>query len=162
MTDTPDTRPLLLGLNNPLSDSPKMALWPEPTNCTGWRIWRMVGCSKEDYIRGFDRRNLLDATHYSRQAVRHYREIWEKLAGRRVLVLGVQVLGELLYAGVVSRRPPWILPQKGDGPLEWRLIPHPSGLCREYNDPSMSIRVSLLLQDWWHNHSGRSDMREVG
>jgi hypothetical protein len=150
-----DSRVVLLGLNNPLSASPLMALWPDPPRCTGWNLWRMIDCSKEDFVRGFDRRNLVDATVYNRPSQEHTRQLWRSLDGRRVIVLGATVLSELVVAGAVGHRPPWILPQRGEGPLEWRMVPHPSGRCREYNDPAMRLRVSMLLQDYFHNWSGR-------
>src|SRR5437870_4707612 len=115
-----DTRPVLLGLNNKLSDSPKMALWPDPPGSAGWRIWKMIGCSQEDYIRGFDRRNLHDSIKYASNDTR-VREIWKSLDERRVIVLGSAALKELLDAQIFDKRPPWILPQHGDGPMEWRL-----------------------------------------
>lgn len=143
-----DTRPVLLGMHNPLSDHPKLALWPEPRGCTGWRIWQMVGCSKIEYIRGFDRRNLLDSEGWMTAAARsRAQDIWPTLEGRRVVLLGREVASCIgLPAG------DWLLPEIDVTGREWRVVPHPSGRNRLYNDPTMGVRVSMLLRDLWERY----------
>jgi hypothetical protein len=88
-----DTRPVLLGMNNPVSSEPGHELYPAPPGCTGHRIWMMLnsktGASKSQYLRTFDRRNLVSGKTWSRgRAVEAGRVLIEELVGREVVVFG--------------------------------------------------------------------------
>lgn len=144
----PDGRPVLLGQCNPLSDSPLMALWTDPPGCTGWRLWQMVGGTQEAYIRGFDRRNMVSGRMFNFAAAKAAApKIWRSLEGRRVILLGT---GVRMALRLDATR--WLLPHRDDTGREWRVVPHPSGSNRLYNDPTMGLRVSMLLRDWLENY----------
>src|SRR5258708_2762507 len=89
-------RPVLIGMNNPISSRPEYVLWPDPPGCTGWRLWKMLHdrneCTKRDYLRAFTRLNLVtgqrwDATSGRRAA----RLLRVELRGRVVVLLGQEV-----------------------------------------------------------------------
>jgi hypothetical protein len=140
-----DARPVLLGMNNPLSSDPAHALYPHPPGCTGWRLWEMlnerVPLSKTQYLRTFDRRNLVDKPKWSKQEARD-RGRWLRefdLRGREVVVLGNEPRDALLLP------PKLIEPQLIEG-ITWRQIPHPSGRNLWYNDPHNRMLVAVLLE----------------
>lgn len=128
-------RPILIGIDNPHSKDPAMALHPRPAGCSGWRLWRMLcdrlRVSEQQYLRAFDRRNLSD--------------------GERPILPGstVVLLGEEVWRGVRVRYDiPRLLihPQVRCG-VTWRQVPHPSGRCLFYNDPAQRALVSLMLAE---------------
>lgn len=146
-------RPLLLGMNNPLSPHPRHALYPSPVNCTGWRLWKMLhartGASPEEYLETFERRNLLSARVWSRtqarEAAARFRLLEAELEGRVVVVLGEeprQLLG---------------LPKQLVHPVvrygvTYRQLPHPSGRCHWYNHPTQRAVAELLLEELYVRH----------
>jgi hypothetical protein len=147
-----DHRPVLVGMNNPLSPHPRHALYPSPPGCTGHRIYEMLraarpGTTEEEYLAGFDRRNLIGGRTWptGRGAAQHRRmaadALRATLAGsdRHVVLLGKDVQRAF---GVImeplsferSRHGYWV-----------HCVPHPSGLCRWYNEGDNARRVGELL-----------------
>lgn len=146
-------RPLLIGMNNPQGSHP---LWPDPPGCTGHRIWEMIheitGCEKRQYLRVFERDNLVDERAWCAVAGRARREAFlTRMQGRTTVLLGVAVPSCLgLY------RPPWgswaATPRRdlfADSDFleksRYCIIPHPSGLNRFYNDPNDRTQIATLL-----------------
>lgn len=128
-----------------------MALWPDPPGCTGHNIWRMLsertGASQEDYVRVFDRRNLLSERHWDPVRARRESEtLWERLEGRTVLVLG-QAVRCVLW---LPDEPP-LLWRVSSG-VRWCSVPHPSGLNRWYNEPVHREAVALRLEELYEHH----------
>lgn len=145
-----DKRPILLGMNNPLSSNPRHALFPHPPGCTGWRIWQMLRdfCDEEvtraQYIAAFDRRNLVDDKVWDRgKALDGVDRLIAAVRRRTVVVFG--------EAPRVALRLPKLLmhPQIIDG-VTWRQLPHPSGRCRWYNDPENRAVAGALLAELYH------------
>lgn len=152
-------RPVLLAMNNPLSSDPEHALYPWPEGCTGHRLWMMlttyaiewhsVALSQHDYLRAFERRNLLSRREWSaRDARAAATELTPLLYLRRVVVLGASTAKAL----ELRRREwgAWTTATDCDPGLfgnvkvvqlpksfDYCVLPHPSGRCREYNDPAM-------------------------
>ncbi len=133
-------RPLLLGMNNPLSDDPKYDLYPYPEGSTGWRLWKMLpdGTSRVRYLAAFERLNLLRARAWSAAAAHAAgQEVLPRLAGRLVIVLGSEVRAAL---GLPRAEP--LVRQKtaiaGSRffTLEWIPMPHPSGRNCWFNEPA--------------------------
>lgn len=142
-----DPRPVLIGMNNPLSSDPRYALAPYPTNVTGWRIWRMLAdqcdAGRAAYMRAFDRRNALTARVWDFNAAREEsRGLMHTLGGRKVCVLGRDTLSALELAGTVSPLQ-W---QEHVSGARWCYIPHPSGLNLWYNDGLNRTAVGLRLE----------------
>ena len=151
-------RTILLAMNNPVSSDPLHALFPYPPGCAGHRLWEMLreyaweveerDVTRRAYIDGFERRNVLSARTWSRVEAREAgRMLLPELAGRRVVVLGVQTLGALgldrLPWGRWSAASPSLFgPHE---PLAYCCLPHPSGRCREYNDPATRALAGRTL-----------------
>lgn len=141
-----DYRPVLLGMNNPLSAAAEHAFWPDPAGCSGHRLWQMLAgrmnVSKADFIRRFDRRNVLNTTEWNLPAaLAAAPQIWAKLAGRRVVVLGLrarEALGLSCEVGVLE----WAVTED----VLWCVAPHPSGRSRYYNDPRARAALALRLE----------------
>lgn len=151
-------RPVIIGMNNPLSDDPRAALWPDPPGCTGWRLWQMLhertGASQRDYLRAFERRNLLVGKHWDPVAARAASEgLWEALEGRTVLLLGQDVRRVLWLP-----REPELL-WRSEAGVTWCSVPHPSGLNRWYNDQAHAAAVGLRLEELYER--GRDHVVEM-
>lgn len=152
-------RTFLVGMNNPLSADPAFALFPHPPGCTGHRLYRMLhdhcGCSRSEYIRGFERVNVLESTDWSAAQARARREaLRARLAGRRAVVLGAAPLVALgLRPAPVGR---WTVLDDG---LEYTCLAHPSGRCREYNSPDYRVAAGRLLAEEFRR--GQSEESET-
>jgi hypothetical protein len=132
-------KPILLGLDNLRSGNSAFALWPAPNGCTGHRLWQMLNAvdpsrTDLDYIDDFDRRNVKDG--FDAAAAQ----------GRTVVVLGDEVRKTLSAQLSAPIQKVLIHPQVIDG-VTWRLIPHASGRCVHYNDPTVRLLVGFLLAD---------------
>ncbi len=104
------------------------------------------GVSADDYVRGFDRRNVLSARTWSgRDATVAGRTLMDELGGRRLVVLGVQTLRAL----GLPRPPDWG-DWRQDYETHYTLIPHPSGRCREYNSQELREYIGGLLLREYH------------
>lgn len=145
------SRPVIVGLDNPHSDDPAKALGLEPPNGSGFRLWLMLkefansqgyDLSSEDYLDTFDRVNLFNS-----HDVFDRFEVLARLRNRQVVLCGTRVprLLGLRYKG-------FDLVQRAGGNFTYRIIPHPSGLCREYNDPDMRVRVGEILYNLFKDY----------
>lgn len=140
-------KPLLLGMNNPLSDDPEYDLYPYPENSAGWRLWKMLPgeVSRREYLAMFDRRNLLRQKVWDQQAAREAaQELLPELSGRFVVVLGTQVRAAL---GLPAVRPLEQMARTEQGTVlfSWIAVPHPSGRNRWYNEPGNKEQVGAML-----------------
>jgi hypothetical protein len=109
------------------------------------------GVTTEDYVRGFDRRNVLSAREWSQKdATRAGRALMDELSGRRLVVLGVQTLRALGLPRPIAwgewQSYVWL----PDARTHYTLIPHPSGRCREYNSQEMREYVGRMLLKEYH------------
>jgi len=159
-----DTRPVLLGMNNPLSGAAHHALYPHPPGCTGHRIFEMLRervpeLTRRGYQDAFDRRNVLEGRQWSLAAAREAAQpLWSALERRTVVCLGLPVLSAWRLPAV----PPlvWQYPQhdilSGMGPERWCLMPHPSGLNRWYNDPAHRLAAAMRLEQLYRESRGET------
>ena len=139
-----DTRPVLVGMNNPVSLAPEHALYPWPPGCAGHRLYSMLAERRpdlrmRDYVRLFDRRNLVRGPWDAEAARLSARAMLPDLAGRRVVLLGREVarafdLGGLQQLGALRA-----------GDVTFYLLPHPSGRNRRYNAPEVRAAAGDLL-----------------
>lgn len=141
-------RPVIVGMNNPLSSDPRHALWPHPPGCTGHRLWQMLndrcGAFQNDYTEAFDRRNVLSARQWSAQAARRgAQELAPRLAGRDVVLLG----SDTIKAFALPPVPPLAWQTGGGAWARWIRVPHPSGRNLWFNDEVHRLATGLLLEE---------------
>jgi len=150
-------RPIIVGMNNPLSMRPEHALYPAPRGCAGHRLWSVLhdacGASRSDYLRAFERVNLVTGEWSSPAAQMAASAMLPRLASRRVALLGTEVWrafeldagAEVLSCSsidvVLS-----IVPRHVEMVRFYR-VPHPSGRNRWFNDPINRAAVGRLLGD---------------
>jgi len=146
-----DTRPVLIGMNNPISGDPKHALFPYPPGCTGHRLLTMLqsrlpGVSRRQYLERFDRRNVVSMRSFDAKLAR---EGAAKLdheffgSGRTIVLLGNDTVAAFGHPRLL------IHPQVIGGST-WRQIPHPSGRNFWYNDQTNVDLVASLLEDLYN------------
>lgn len=150
------SKPVLIGMNNPHTTDPRVALFPAPAGCTGHRLWVMLngrtGALRVEYLRVFDRRNLLSQREWCPlSAAAESVDLWDSLEGRTVLVLGQA-------ARRVLRLPaePELLWGTHRG-VRWCSVPYPSGLNHWYNREVNREVVGLRLEDLYIRYTGSVD-----
>lgn len=144
-------KPLLVGEANPYGGDPAFALYPHPERASGHRLATLVmGLEPREYVRRFDRQNLcpedwsVPVARATAQAI---------AAGPReiVVLLGAKVTKSFLFD-----YEPFTVRKKNffkSGEDEWRvtavktfvILPHPSGLCRLWNEPGAFERARSVL-----------------
>lgn len=142
-------RPVLVGMNNPYGTDPRYALYPLPRRATGHRLYEMLcdavpEATMRDYVDRFDRRNLLFGAWSDARAGESAPALWRSLAGRRVCVLGAK-LRDLLPVSPPNGWPLGLWLTEYPGATSYAWLPHPSGLNRAYNDPSVWDAASACL-----------------
>lgn len=148
-----DRRPVLIGMNNPVSSDPRHALYPHPPGCTGHRIFLMLseacpGVTRSQYMRAFDRRNVVSGATWSAvEARRGADALVQSLQGREAVVLGGAVRA-------VFGLPPTLIHPVALHGVTWRQIPHPSGRNLWYNDERNKQIVGQLLAELYRSSIG--------
>jgi hypothetical protein len=148
---TVDKRPVLVGMNNPLSMEPAHALFPHPPGCTGHRLYEMLksrvpDVTKRQYLDIFDRRNVMHSLVFDRETARMgasklYLEFYG--SGRTIVLLGADTVAAF---GL----PRLLLHPQENGGATWRQIPHPSGRNLWYNNDENRTLVAMLLEDLYN------------
>jgi len=138
-------KPLIIGESNPYSDDPRCALLPWPRGATGDRLREILGLTDKEYLRAFDRRNLLVGAGWSAPRARSAADLILlnlTFQPRPALIL----LGRKVSAafGFRDARLPGEAPPAGPLPRVV-LLPHPSGRCRAWNDPLVRRRSADLV-----------------
>jgi len=123
-------KPMLIGMNNPQGNKP---LVPYPSNCTGYRLWKMLesktGAFRIDYMKSFERLNLVDGHVWSARAAAASREaVLTRLRGRTAVLLGRAVWQALALPPTAAGVPVCLV--NADDTSRWFYLPHPSGLNR--------------------------------
>lgn len=141
-------RILFVGMNNPLSMNPALALFPEPARCSGWNLWQLMsartGVTQEQYLSAFHRVNMVMGRWDVKVARKWWEDNAETIRGEYDLVV---------FLGSATRRAAGVrgmdLPALGArGSLG--AIPHPSGLNRWYNSPLNRTAAELFLEELYH------------
>jgi hypothetical protein len=138
-------KPVIVGMNNPLSGRSEHALYPFPEGCTGHRLWvllnKRTGASQEDYLEAFERRNLLNERVWNLNKARDAAsKLILEMRGRTVLVLGAEVRTVLKLPVML------VHPQELWG-VTWRQLPHPSGRNPWYMKAGNREVAELLLEE---------------
>jgi hypothetical protein len=143
---TLDMRPVLVGMNNPVSSDPKHALFPAPEGCTGHRLYEMlrsrIDISRGEYLARFDRRNVVSLRVWDKKmaaegAAKLEQEFWG--SGRTIVLLGNDT--REAFGHPRSLLHPYVI-----GGATWRQVPHPSGRNLWFNDPTNRELVAILLE----------------
>lgn len=142
-----DMRPVIVGMNNPLSVDPRAALLPYPKHSSGWNLWSMVhdvcGVSRGEFRRSFCFVNLCDDTVWDPLAARRkYDTLESAWEGRRVVLLGLAVLGVLWQT-----RPSSALEWRSNAGYRWCWVPNPNRLCEDYSNPLIRRVVGMRLEE---------------
>lgn len=137
----PETMPAevtLVGECNPYGGGDDYALFPSPDGCSGHRLCcTVLRMSRAAYLDCFVRVNLCVGRWSMPLAVERARRL-RRDAGRLILC-GAKVA----RAFMVAYEPVSV--------VESRLlvIPHPSGMCRAWNDPATALRVRLAMSSFY-------------
>lgn len=146
-----DPKVWLIGETNPYQDDPedsiRYAMYPEPPESAGGRLCNLIlGMHERDYLRSFERRNLL-AGKWSAPLARASAACltWEMGDGDVVLLLGRKVFEA--FVPERQRLSDWPLfgritfPVRPAVPrLSFVALPHPSGLSRFWAGPETYAR----------------------
>ncbi len=131
-----DPIPTLVGEQNPYSLDPDDALLPFPAQSAGARLARILGLSRSQYLRTFRRANLVDGPGYTARLARE--KAWQLVEDPGVLVL----LGRRVCAAFGVRTAAF----QREG--RFYVLPHPSGMCRVWNEPDAVDRARRLLREF--------------
>ena len=102
----------------------------------------VCGVSRAEWCRSTDRVNLVDGPWWDPLAAADRgEELWRTLQDRAVVVLGAATRNALRL------NPTPALVWSVSRGVRWCWAPHPSGLCREYNDPLVRHVVGLRMEE---------------
>lgn len=141
-------KPLLVGEVNPYGADPAMALYPLPEDASGGRLARILGLSRGEYLRRFDRVNLCTGAW----SIRAAREASYRLRveGPPKILLGQKVAAAFGFpAG----------PHFGKVG-NFYFLPHPSGRNRIWNRPGAQEKARELLAEFLPTGTEAERMRD--
>ena len=137
-TSAPPVRPLLVGEQNPYGGDPEYALYPAPDGCSGQRLCCLIlGMRRKAYLESFRRVNLCDGTWDRSIAANRAGELRD--SGGPLILLGRKVAASFDLGGFA----PFTIVECG----LFLLLPHPSGLCRQWNEPGAFERARTLVAE---------------
>ncbi len=146
---TPSPRVWLIGEQNPYGSDPKYALYPLPPRAAGGRLARALNLDDRSYLRAFERRNLLSDPKWSVPGARAAADVLlrEHPPHDRLVLLGARVAAAfgLFFRDhicEVAALPVGTCPPQERTVL---VLPHPSGLSREWNAAGMGDRVRAAM-----------------
>jgi len=143
-------KPLLVGEANPYGNDPRFALYPYPERASGHRLAVLVmGMEPRQYIRAFDRVNLCPE-RWSVGVARERADAVKADPSHRVIVL----LGSKVAAAFGVKYEPFTVHELWPGFLSppclakkrFVVLPHPSGLCRAWNEPGSFDKARRVLR----------------
>ncbi len=149
--ETPAVVPVFVGELNPYTDrDPRYDLYCEPERSAGARLQTLIcGLHKRTYLIRCGRRNLCRGA-WSMAAARaeavNVREVCRVDGLRRnAIVAGARTVPVLLGAKVCRAFDVEYRPFEYHDP-DVVVLPHPSGLCRAWNEPGAFDRARYLLR----------------
>lgn len=140
-------QPILVGMNNKLSSDPRLALWPYPPGCAGYRLWKMLHAVRPlnpaEYTRAFHRINLVwgpwDRSTAELRACIMREAFNDQPTRRHVVLLGREV------AQCFHIVPDRIAKPIYESDATYYFLPHPSGRNLFYNTPENRELAGRLL-----------------
>lgn len=134
-------KPLIVGELNPYGGDPRHALYPWPANSTGDRLCRKVmELSRSEYVNGFDRVNLCEGKWDAYQAKARVALIIADYPGATIVLLGAKVCRAFQVEYVPFTEVRLYVEHKVV------ILPHPSGLCRIWNEVGSYDRARKVLR----------------
>jgi hypothetical protein len=139
-------KPLLVGELNPYGADPKFALYPFPRGAAGDRLCRLImGLSGGEYMARFDRVNLCAG----RWSVRDARAMANRLSREAEERPAIVLLGRKVSDAFGIEYEPFTVKRGRERAGAWRttvvVLPHPSGLCRTWNETGAIDRARAAL-----------------
>jgi hypothetical protein len=130
---------VLVGESNPYSSDPRYALYDEPRGATGDRLRRLVmGVSRRTYLTRFARHDLV----HGRWSIPEARDSAARLHEPYPDPIPFVLLGRrVALAFGVAHAAPFTRVER------YLVLPHPSGLCREWHAPGAFERARGLLRE---------------
>lgn len=155
------SRAMLVGLDNPKSDDPRMALHPIPENATGGRLVKLIRMREPEYKPGrylldFYRVNLYPTGHAPTRGV-GFRAQDRSMAAHVMTVLDIVSVGHVILLGrrvteafdeVIGDHLDYLksaVVEHHGSPITFWSLPHPSGRNYWYNDDANVNAASKLL-----------------
>ena len=149
-------RPVIVGMNNPVSALPEHALYPLPHGCAGNRLWQMLsdetGATMRDYMRSFERVNVLTGKWIKLAARESAVDLRRRYAGRTLLLLGRDVQDAFGAPRDIGPFAGWAVDSLRSLVTCFYLVPHPSGRNLWYNDPVNRKMVATLLGQLYRDY----------
>ncbi len=134
-------KPLLVGELNPYGADPRYALFPYPERSAGGRLChKILQTHRADYLRRFDRVNLCTGSWSLKEARLRAYTLWQERQqpgnDGKLILLGTKVAAAFAHhlTGDFGR------PFETVG-AQVLVLPHPSGLCRLWNEPGAYERA---------------------
>lgn len=122
-------KPMLVGESNPYGGDDRFALYPAPDGCSGHRLACLIlGMHRAHYLEAFDRVNLVRGKWSVTKARAMAESLWNRPTGQvpKFILLGAKVSAAFQTPFV-----PFEISEGGT----ILVLPHPSGLCRLWNEP---------------------------
>jgi hypothetical protein len=133
---------LFVGEANPYGARPEFALYHLPRNASGNRLREHLGLTDNQYLKLFDRVNLLDEPKWSAPRARAAAVtlLAARPAGSALVLLGTRVAPAFLVPKTPCQR------YERDGRL-LLVLPHPSGLCHVWDEDGVEARARALFAE---------------
>lgn len=147
--EAPAMKPWLIGEMNPHQKpgedpSHKYDLYPLPRGASGHRLCKLVlGMEMTAYLRSFVRRDLLTTKKWSvPQARKAAGVVWAESKCAPLILLGTKVSAAF---GLAYEPFTFVKRDAVVGDRRILILPHPSGLCRAWDEPLAFRRARELV-----------------
>lgn len=133
------TKPVIVGEVNPYGPDPYYPMHPSPEGSAGHRLaTTILGIGVDAYLARFERRNLSTGDWYMQLARMNAVEVRRRFS--RIIACGVRVAAAFELPTT---------PFRLHDLLSCRVlvIPHPSGLCRVWNDLGAADRARAMVAE---------------
>jgi len=144
-------RPLIVGESNPYQSDAESgycyAMFPEPENSAGGRLCRLImRMNTHDYLRAFDRTNLCHGKWSVPRARMRARELAAERRDERLGLASVIICCGVKVAVAFGLPTEPFKLYYAASPPTYVVLPHPSGLCRVWNELRAVERARDVLR----------------
>lgn len=135
---------MLVGEANPYGSDPRYALYPRPEQSAGGRLCtKVLGLARHNYLKLFYRANLCARKWNLKEARINSLELINRDSIHTYILLGAKVASAFNVPYEPLSLTVYRTPEKS---IRLLVIPHPSGLCRDWNDVQSYRRVRGFLR----------------